>query len=981
MADLQIKRELTDLSSDEPRASMPKAIAFVTAFMLLYIVSIFVFRDSPILRTEISDISFSAISIIVACIWFYAAYQSKGNSRARTAWTLLALAQVSITLGDVVWAVWDLYLLQSPFPSLADAFYLMAYPLFIAGAMFFPFKKMNSQERNTLLIDTGIIVLSASLIFWIFVIVPVANSGTDGSEIGDVATFALAFAYSIMDLLLLFMLLTFLFRQAVSINRAALLLLFLGGVAGILYDLAYFFMSLNGRHVPGSAIGLIGLSGYSLFFLSGISYLDKRKINLTEPFAGSQHQSYQHTWLFYMPYLSAGIAYLLLIWSYHELQMLPFAILPEISVGAIVVLAFIRQVIAYKENDLLYAKAKQDLSERILAENALKESEQRLASIIDFLPDAIAVMDNEKTVIAWNRAMEEMTGVSKRDMIGRGDYIYTVPFYGERRRHLLDLLDADDEDLASQYQCIQRKVDALYAETYVPSLNGGKGAYVWAIGAPILDGQGNRIGVLESIRDITQRKKAERTLQEQLNFIQQLMDATPSPIFCKDTRGIYLGCNKAFQAIFGLAKDKIVGHTVYDIYPKDLADTFYEAESRLFQNPGTQAYETTLTLADRSQRNFVFNKATYFDTEGKLSGLVGVVLDITERKQMEDALRESERRLTDIIDFLPDSTFVIDKEGKVIAWNHAIENLTGVMAGDILGKGDYEYSLAFYGQRRPVLIDLVLRPNEEIEASYSAIKRDDSTLIAEEYIPMLGCGKVCLWCVASALYNSKGEIVGAIESIRDITERKRFEEALEESLHEKEVLIKEVHHRVKNNLQIVSSLLRIQTKDFLNEEALSAFEDCQSRIKSMALVHERLYRSGDLSKVPINEYISKLTSDLVRSFGAERKVRVYVDLKNVSLEINKAIPFGLILNELITNCLRHAFPGDRKGEIHVELAICGNRLELTVSDNGIGMPDSVDIYKPKSTGMALIQALVKQLKGTLHVEVNSGTKFKICIDV
>ncbi len=170
-----------------------------------------------------------------------------------------------------------------------------------------------------------------------------------------------------------------------------------------------------------------------------------------------------------------------------------------------------------------------DITDHKRAEDALRESEQRLADIIDFLPDATLAVDKEAKVIAWNRAMEEMTGVDRKDMIGQGDHAYTVPFYGERRQQLLDLLDKDDIEIVSNYQYVQRKGNTLYAETFTPALQGGKGAYVWATAGPIFDSLGNRIGAIESIRDITERKQAdlgrEHSLirQEQLNLLQQTL--------------------------------------------------------------------------------------------------------------------------------------------------------------------------------------------------------------------------------------------------------------------------------------------------------------------------------------------------------------------------------------------------------------------------------------------------------------------------
>ena len=331
-----------------------------------------------------------------------------------------------------------------------------------------------------------------------------------------------------------------------------------------------------------------------------------------------------------------------------------------------------------------------DITERKKAEKALKDSEKRLATIIEFLPDATLVIDNEKKVIAWNRAIEDMTGVSKDNMIGKGDYAYTIPFYGERRKQLLDLIDLDDKELASKYKYVQRKGNTLYAETFTPALYGGKGAYVLAAGAPLFDNEGNRIGAIESIRDITEFKKAERTQREQLSFLQQLIDSIPNPIFYKDTKGVYLGCNAAFETITGYCKDKIVGHTVYELYPKDLADIYYEADNKLFQDPGVQMYESSMAHSDGSRHNVMFSKATYFDTEGRLAGLVGVILDITERKHMEMALQESKDYLDKIINTIGDPLFVKDRLHRFVLVNDAVCNLMGKPYVEIIGRTDQD---------------------------------------------------------------------------------------------------------------------------------------------------------------------------------------------------------------------------------------------------------------------------------------------------
>ena len=286
-----------------------------------------------------------------------------------------------------------------------------------------------------------------------------------------------------------------------------------------------------------------------------------------------------------------------------------------------------------------------DITDHKLALEALRESEQRLSSIIDFLPDATFALDREGKVIAWNRAMEEMTGVNRNDMIGQGDHAYTVPFYGERRQHLLDLLDKEDNEIVSKYQYVQRKGDILYAEAFTPALYGGKGAYVWATAGPIFDVLGKRIGAIESIRDITDRKREQEELQNNLTFLETLIETIPSPIFLKDRQGRYIGCNDAFaRQIVGLPKENIIGKSVFELseaIPSDLADRYHEQDQELFREPGVQVYETQVECFDGVRRDFYFTKATFKDFSGDVAGIVGVMLDITKRKQAELSREQS----------------------------------------------------------------------------------------------------------------------------------------------------------------------------------------------------------------------------------------------------------------------------------------------------------------------------------------------------
>jgi len=212
----------------------------------------------------------------------------------------------------------------------------------------------------------------------------------------------------------------------------------------------------------------------------------------------------------------------------------------------------------------------------------------------------------------------------------------------------------------------------------------------------------------------------------------------------------------------------------------------------------------------------------------------------------------------------------------------------------------------------------------------------------------------------------------------DITESKRAEEVVKASLREKEILLKEIHHRVKNNLQITSSLLRLQAARIPVAEAQQFLRGSQDRIRSMALVHEMLYRSHDLARVDFGEYVRSLVQQLLRSYGEDvRRVTYTVEIDNLLLGIDEAVPCGLIVNELVANAVKHAFPGNRAGRIRVRMEIDDRHCTLRVGDNGVGIPQDTDLLQTKTLGWQLVRTLTDQLEGTLSVRRGGGTEFSI----
>lgn len=428
-----------------------------------------------------------------------------------------------------------------------------------------------------------------------------------------------------------------------------------------------------------------------------------------------------------------------------------------------------------------------DITELKLAEEKIRASNQQLLDIIESLPDATFVIDSDKKVIAWNQAMEEMTGVNKEEIIGKGDYTYAVPFYGVNRPILIDLAFSDDKNTELEYDFVMRDGGAIYAENYVASLYGGKGAHVRAKISRLCDKDGNIIGAIESIHDITERKQAEKALAAERHRFANLTEGSPFGMALFDEQGTYKYINPKFREIFGYDLVDIPDRKAW------FARAYPEPE---YRHKVLAFWENDLRNCVPGEKKTRLSKVTCKDGAEKIISFTPVRLqtgefliaceDITRRRLAEGELRAANRQLMDIIDFLPDATLVIDNKGRVIAWNKAIEEMTGVKKEEMLGRGDYAYAVPFYGEPRPILIDLVLMPQKEIENKYAYIIRSGNTIITETDVPFTYKGKGAhLWGIATLLLDNEGNVVGAIESIRDVTEKKKAEEQLKYlSLHD-----------------------------------------------------------------------------------------------------------------------------------------------------------------------------------------------------
>jgi len=441
-----------------------------------------------------------------------------------------------------------------------------------------------------------------------------------------------------------------------------------------------------------------------------------------------------------------------------------------------------------------------DITDRKQAEQETELTRARFGQIINFLPDATFVIDDKGVVIAWNRAMEQVTGVAATDMIGKGDYKYAIPFYGEQKPMLADLVFMPDEEVEQRYHSIVRIGDTLLVDIFLPTFGDG-GTWFWAKASAIYNRNGKITCAVETIRDITDRKRAEHEREQATAKLTQMINFLPDATFILDNTGMVIAWNRAMEQVTGIPARDMLGKGDYEY-----AIPFYGERKPMLANlifmrseEITQRYHFVERIGDTFVVDIfipTFGPAgTYFwakasplyNEQGEISGAIETIRDITDRKVAEQEKNRARMRLAEIISFLPDPTFVIDREGVVIAWNRALEELTGTTAVQMVGKGDYAYAIPFYGEKKPMLANLIFMPGEEIDKRYHSVQRIHDTLVVDIFIPGFRPGGAYFWAKASPLYDPEGNIAGAIETIRDITERIQIEQKLARSSAELQI--------------------------------------------------------------------------------------------------------------------------------------------------------------------------------------------------
>jgi PAS domain S-box-containing protein len=463
-------------------------------------------------------------------------------------------------------------------------------------------------------------------------------------------------------------------------------------------------------------------------------------------------------------------------------------------------------------------------------------------------------------------------------------------------------------------------------------------------------------------KEIVEREKAEENIKLLANVVESSDDA----IVSKSLEGRIISWNKGAELIYGYSAEEILGEDISILAPPPLKDEAKNLIEKIKKGEHVLHYETTRIGKDGKEINVSLTLSAIFDSSGNLVGISTIARDITQRKKAEIALRESEKFLDNVVENIPNMIFVKNADDLSFKRvNKTGELYFGHPRDDLVGKSDYD----FFPKNEA---DFFTEKDREV------LQRGELLDIPEETIDTTDLGQRLLHTKKIPLLDEEGNPQYLLGIAEDITELKRAENELKESLRVKEALLREIHHRVKNNMQIISSLLNLQTGYVHEEETKNVLIDSQSRVKSMAMIHEKLYMSDDLSHVNFKEYAEKLVLDIFYTYGIQiGTIEPILNLEEIELNMETAIPLGLILNELIINSLKSAFPGDNTGTITVQLRAFNEKFILNVADDGIGFPENIDLKTIDSLGLQLVKTLVSQLDGEITLDRSHGTDFKI----
>jgi PAS domain S-box-containing protein len=588
----------------------------------------------------------------------------------------------------------------------------------------------------------------------------------------------------------------------------------------------------------------------------------------------------------------------------------------------------------------LYIEKIKEVTIRKETEDKYIASEEKYKSLTESLKTAVYTFNLEGRFTYVNPAMLEITGYNEEEL-------YNMSFFDFVHPHFKDMVmktgfsRLKGEDVISNY------------EFKIINKNGEER---WAEVSNVRTVINGMISILGTASDITDRKITEEKIIKSESQFRALFSSMDDLIIVLDRKGKYLEIAPTNPNLLYKPEEELIGKILHEVFPEEKATYFLNKIEESLNSQVPISIEYTLDIED---------KKYWF--EGRISPMIEdkvllVVRDITVSKLSLKKLVESEKKYRNLVESIAEGLVIVDENENFLFSNKAALDIYGYSEDEILTMNVRD--LVSEKTFKKVQKETAKRMNGKSSKYEIAIirKNGDQRLTSISASPLFKYDK----------------FIGSFELFIDITDIRKAEEELRASLREKEVMLQEIYHRVKNNMQIISSMLKLQSAHVTDETSLNLFKNCQNRVRSMSLVHEKLYRSKDLSRTNFEDYINSLMRNLFISYGiSDKRIRYHVEAKDIFLNISTAIPCGLIINELISNSIKFAFPDDKKGHIIIKLnKDKKDKFTLIIRNDGIDFPEEIDLENASSFGMQLVNILTQQLHAESEIVRKGGTTFK-----
>lgn len=580
----------------------------------------------------------------------------------------------------------------------------------------------------------------------------------------------------------------------------------------------------------------------------------------------------------------------------------------------------------------------------------LEAENLRYSELFDFAPDGYLVTDAQGIIQQANCTASNLLNLHQGFLVGKPLSVFLTPKAELIFEHLLTQLQ-EKRQIRDIEMCLQpRQGLPFHCALTIDSIRNQKNQVV---------------SLRWLLRDISRRKQAEAALQRCQMHYSSLVEAKRELICHFKSIGTLTFVNAAFAKYFGKLPQELIGQNWISMALEEDQEALLKHLAFLSREHSEGTIEHRVKLPSGEVRWQKWDHRALFNSEGEFIEFQSTGQDISsicetfcECQQKDDKLQPTKERLPAVLNTLPGAVAWISKDLKFLGVNRYLANSWGFPPDIFVGKKvDFLKNLVNFSKFVQHFFDISIEESsQEIEIEVNAITR---------YYLFVG-----------HQYNSQGE---AVFVGTDITEYKETQQQLEAALKGKELLLQEIHHRVKNNFQTIYSLLQLESSQIKDQQLVELFKDLQSRLKAMGLLHQKLYKSQDLNKVYLADYIEDLANYLFLAYCQQANkvvLKLYID--QIVANINTAVICGQIITELVSNSLKYAFPETNQGEILINLTQDNQgKLVLLVCDNGVGLPEEIDFNNLKSLGLRLVNSLVKEIQGYSEINRDHGTTFKI----